>query len=90
MVRIINGRGTGKTSQLMLLAKEHNAIFVCSNPKAMEYKANAYGLSGIEFVSYHDFVTNVYEGNYVVDELEAFLNAIMGENKLIAYTLSED
>lgn len=90
MVRIINGRGTGKTSQLMLLAKEHNAIFVCSNPRAMEYKASAYGLSGIEFVSYHDFVTNVYDGNYVVDELEAFLDAIMGENKLIAYTLSED
>ena len=85
MVRIINGRGTGKTSQLMLLAKEHNAIFVCSNPRAMEYKASAYGLSGIEFVSYH-----VYDGNYVVDELEAFLDAIMGENKLIAYTLSED
>jgi hypothetical protein len=44
----------------------------------MRYKAEQYGLSGIEFVSYHDFVTNVYDGNYVVDELEGFLNAIMG------------
>jgi hypothetical protein len=35
MIRIIDGRGTGKTSRLMLLAKEHNALFVCDNPDAM-------------------------------------------------------
>lgn len=90
MYRIIEGRGTGKTSRLMLLAKENNAIFVCANPNAMRYKAEQYGLSGIEFVSYHDFVTNVYDGNYVVDELEGFLNAIMGQNKLIGYTISQE
>ena len=28
MYRIIEGRGTGKTSRLMLLAKENDAIFV--------------------------------------------------------------
>jgi len=39
MIRIIDGRGTGKTSKLMLLAKENNAVFVCSNPRAMKYKA---------------------------------------------------
>jgi len=39
MIRIINDRSTGKTSQLMLWAKEYDATFVCSNPKAMEYKA---------------------------------------------------
>lgn len=88
MYRIIEGRNTGKTSRLMLLAKENNAIFVCANPPAMRYKAEQYGLSGIEFVSYHDFVTNMYEGNYVVDELEGFLRAIMGENNLVGYTLS--
>ena len=90
MYRIIEGRGTGKTSRLMLLAKENNAIFVCANPNAMRYKAEQYGLSGIEFVSYHDFVTNVYDGNYVVDELEGFLSAIMGQNKLIGYTISQE
>lgn len=88
MYRIIEGRGTGKTSRLMLLAKENNAIFVCANPPAMEYKAKAYGLEGIHFVSYHDFVTNVYDGNYVIDEMENFLQSIMGDNKLIGYTLS--
>ena len=88
MYRIIEGRGTGKTSRLMLLAKENNAIFVCGSPSAMRYKAEQYGLTGIEFVSYHDFVTNVYDNNYVIDELECFLRAIMGENQLIGYTLS--
>ena len=29
MYRIIEGRGTGKTSRLMLIAKETNAIFYC-------------------------------------------------------------
>ena len=88
MYRIIEGRATGKTSRLLLLAKEHNAIFVCSNPWAMRKKAEYYGIDGINFVSYHDFVTNVYEGNYVIDELEGFLKATMGKNNLIGYTLS--
>ena len=90
MYRIIEGRGTGKTSRLMLLAKENNAIFVCANPPAMRYKAEQYGLSGIEFVSYHEFVTSYYDGNYVIDELEGFLAATMGKNNLVGYTLSID
>ncbi len=55
MIRIIDDRSTGKTSQLMLLAKEYDATFVCSNPKAMEYKAQKYGIEGIEFKSYEKF-----------------------------------
>lgn len=90
MYRIIEGRGTGKTSRLMLIAKETNAIFVCSNPPAMREKAKYYGIDGIQFVSYHDFVTNIYEGNYVVDELEGFLQAIMGKNNLLGYSISTE
>jgi hypothetical protein len=55
MYRIIDDRGTGKTSRLMLIAKENNALFVCSNPDAMRYKAKAYGIDGIEFISYGEF-----------------------------------
>jgi len=47
MIRIIDGRGTGKTNRLMLFAKEHNAIFVCANPEAMRVKAEAYGITGL-------------------------------------------
>jgi len=76
----------------MLLAKENNALFVCANPAAMEYKANAYGIEkGIEFISYHDFITNFYDNRkYVVDELENFIQATMGQNTLIGYTISKE
>lgn len=88
MIRIIDERGSGKTSRLMLLAKENNATFVCSNPNAMKVKAQAYGLKDINFISYHDFVTSYEEGNFVIDEIELFIQAIMGDNKLIAYSLT--
>ena len=94
MIRIINNRGTGKTSQLMLLAKENNAIFVCSNPRAMEYKAKAYGIDGLHFISYGEFLNEPIlskEGNYVIDEIEQFLkDAFFYNSRLIGYTLSEE
>lgn len=36
MYRIIGDRSSGKTSQLMLLAKRSGAAIACSNPLAME------------------------------------------------------
>ena len=72
----------------MLLAKEHNAKFVCANPKAMRVKAEAYGLTNINFISYRDFVTTYDEDNYVIDELELFAKSIIGNSKLIGYSLS--
>lgn len=93
MIRIIDERGTGKTSQLMLIAKENNAIFVCSNPSAMKAKARAYGIDGIDFVSYSDFIHS-YDPDiqsYVVDELEEFINSIFSSGpQLIGYTLSKE
>ena len=35
MYRIIDNRGTGKTSRLLLLAKENNGIIVCKRPDIM-------------------------------------------------------
>ena len=92
MYRIIDDRGTGKTSRLMLIAKENNALFVCSNPDAMRYKAKAYGIDGIEFISYGEFF-HYYKGQrnvkYVIDELENFLRSTMFySTELIGYTLS--
>ena len=59
MYRIIDGRGSGKTSRLMLLAKENGATLVCSNPRAMEAKAHAYGIVGIDFMSYADAIDHM-------------------------------
>ena len=88
MIRVIDGRGSGKTSKLMEIAKENNAMFVCSNPQAMEVKARAYGISDIKFISYHDFVTSYETGNIVIDEAEQFVKSIMGDNQLIGYSLT--
>ena len=61
MYRIIDGRGSGKTSRLLLLAKEHDGIVVCANPNSMREKAHRYGLTGIEFMSYIEFIDNIKE-----------------------------
>jgi len=93
MYRIIDDRSTGKTSRLMLIAKENNAIFVCVNPSSMRAKAEAYGIEGIQFISYGDFI-HTYDPDitdYVVDELELFVKYIFSSGpNLIGYTLSQN
>ena len=73
MYRIIDSRGTGKTSRLMLLAKETNSAIACMNPNAMRQKAYAYGITGIDFISYSELFNGEYEGNVMIDELEIFI-----------------
>ena len=93
MIRIIGGRGTGKTLQLMLLAKEYNALFVCSYPEAMKVKAESYGITGIKFVSYSQFLREDDSDfkNVVIDELEVLVRkALLGTQNLVAYTLSDE
>lgn len=91
MYRIIDGRGSGKTSRLLLLAKEHNGIIVCSNPMAMEAKARAYGItSGIEFMSYNQYLDGQARGSgksIFVDELER-LTSVLGIGGIEGYTIS--
>ena len=90
MIRVIDGRGTGKTSRLMLLAKEKNAIIACSNPNAMRIKSERYGIVGINFISYYDYVNGNYpKGSMVfIDELDYFVRSL-GHN-LSGYTLSNE
>ena len=78
MYRITDEKGSGKTKKLMLLAKENNGIIVCENPYAMTNKAGAYGITGINFVSYYDFMNanNPIEGKYYIDELESFIKKV--------------
>lgn len=89
MVRIIDGRASGKTNKLMLLAQENNAIIVCGNPYAMEQKARAYGITGIDFISYAEFVNRSYpeDKRIFIDELERF--ALLFGN-VSGYTLSNE
>lgn len=90
MYRIIGERGSGKTSRLMLLAKETGGVIVCSNSRAMQEKARAYGISGLDFVSYSDFVRhpNLYKKFYI-DELECFISYIFGHG-MEGYSISKE
>ncbi len=80
----------------MLIAKENNALFVCSNPSAMQQKAHDYGITGIKFISYYDFVTiDKWRGTnsqipIVIDEVEALMKYINFYCELIGYSISED
>lgn len=77
MYQIIGNNGSGKTKKLMLLAQEHNGVFVCANPHAMKEKAKAYGLTGFDIISYIDFfdIRNTYEKPCFIDEIGKCLMA---------------
>lgn len=91
MYRIIEGRGTGKTSRLMLLAKETGAKIACSNPAAMRQKAYAYGITGIDFIPYSDLFNGSIDhtDNIMIDEVECLLHDFI-DGKLTGYTLSNE
>ena len=89
MYRIISGRSSGKTYQLMELAKKNNASIACSNPSAMRQKAYSYGITGINFISYSDLFTTSYEGDVMIDELETFVHDYIDAN-IIGYSLTNE
>lgn len=90
MYRIIDSRGTGKTSRLMLLAKETKSAIACMNPSAMRQKAYAYGITGINFISYSELFNGEYEeDNVMIDELEIFIQNYI-DCKLTGYSLTNE
>lgn len=88
MFRIIDKRGSGKTSRLMLLAKETGATIVCSNPDAFAYKAKAYGLEGLKFMSYDNYFSHVYENKVLIDEMDGLLQTM--DPNIIGYCLTPE
>ena len=89
MYRIIDSRSSGKTSRLMLLAKETNSAIACYNPPAMRQKAYAYGITGIEFIPYSDLFNGYYDGNILIDELEHFVTEFI-DAKITGYSLTNE
>lgn len=89
MYKIIDKRATGKTSRLMLLAKEQNGIIVCKEPILMRQKAYDYGIVGIDFISYYDF-NPIYEYDkpVFIDEIDLYFKYLNSAIK--GYTISED
>jgi len=90
MFRIIDARSSGKTSRLMLLAKETNSAIACSNPSAMREKAYSYGITGINFISYSDLFNGKYNcENVLIDELEVFVRSYTDAN-IMGYSLTNE
>lgn len=90
MYQIIGNRGSGKTYQLMEMAKKNNGVLVCSNPQAMKEKSIAYGLTGFDVISYKEFLlSDEFDGrDYFIDEMETFLRRFVGDKNVKGYSLT--
>lgn len=86
----IDGNCTGKTRKMLEEAKNSGAIVVCKHPIHMQSKANSYGIFGLEFVSYEDFLRSVYYGGKVaIDEIGDFMMTCFGV-ELDSFTMTVD
>ena len=93
MFRIIDGRATGKTNRLLLLAKEYNGIIICSNPEMLKDRAERLGLTDIEFISYRDSLRSGKIDDkkpIFIDELEMYIKYCFAQANICGYTLSEE
>lgn len=96
MYRIIDGRGTGKTSRLFLLAKETGVPIICQCPQDMRERAYSYGITGIDFMSYQEAITAGDKSDTAkevfVDNIEQFSYYILMKNhfKLKGFTVSNE
>ncbi len=87
---IIGTNGSGKTRKMLEEAKKSGAIVVCKHPLHMQSKSNAYGIYGLKFVGYDEFIGNVFYGEKVaIDELSEFIKHCFGVG-LDAFTMTVD
>lgn len=90
MYRIIDSKSTGKTGRLLLLAKEKDGIVVCANPVKLRDKAYRYGIVGVDFISYQQYISNEFVSTkpIFIDEMDKFLEIY--DPRINGYTISED
>lgn len=90
MAKIVDERGTGKTRKLMLAAKENDGVLVCMHPDRMREKAFAYGITGLNIISYNDFENSNYDidKKCYIDELEIFIKWMFATRNIDGYSLT--
>lgn len=87
---IIGENSSGKTRRMLEEAKNSNSVVVCKYPLHMQNKANNYGIYGLKFVSYAEFLGNTFYGeNVAIDEIGDFLMSCFGV-KLETFTMTVD
>lgn len=92
MYKILRKRGTGKTTNLITLAKENGATLVVANADYTVQKMYQLGITGVDIISYAEFYANRQEyfaKPYMIDDIDGFVESIFGR-KLIGYSASID
>lgn len=87
-MHIIDKNCSGKTSRLLLLAKENQGVVVCKNPKRTLDKAVSYGIIGVDCMSYEDYFNSGSDKPVFIDELDSFLKYL--DFYVTGFTLTED
>lgn len=97
MYKIIDNRGTGKTTQLICLAKQYNATIVASSPNYIFRKCKELGFEKpVEVISYNDFIALRYfkskDHYYLIDDMSSFLRnlcpGIIGYTDSLEYRIN--
>ena len=87
---IIGGNCTGKTRQMLEEAKKNGATVICKHPLHMQEKANAYGILGLKYISYEDFLTSKVCGEKIaIDEIGDFMMSCFSV-ELDSFTMTVD
>ena len=85
---IIGNDDCGKTRKMLEEAEKSGTTVVCKHPIHMQSKANAYGLYGIEFMSYDEFNDGSVDAEKVaIDEIGDFIKYIFGA-ELDSFTMT--
>jgi hypothetical protein len=79
MIIISGGRGIGKTKMLLEQASATGGTIVCRDPEAMRARAHKYGITGLNIISYTEFIPSD-EPTYVHD-INKFLTERFGNVK---------
>ena len=95
MIRIIDGRDTGKTRTLLQECSIDGGVFICKHPTRVVNKCSEYGIdfSNIYPVGYDEalkYLKKKSNVNIYIDEIEEFLKYIMPENLIKGYTLTNE
>ena len=91
MYRILGKRGSGKTTNLITLAKETGAVLVVSNVDYVVNKMYQLGITGVDIMSYTQFANSQrsFDKQYLIDDIEGFTKVIFGKN-FIGYSQTID
>lgn len=73
MYKIIDKRGTGKTSRLILLAKQTNATILSNNPQYVARLAKEYGIEDVKCDHLSRVFNDNHQENYLVDDVDTLL-----------------